>query len=553
MYKKKEKRFIDKRDKYRVLLTETLPYEVPIIFSNEEFYKLLKDNREIDESIKKILNRIIYTFFNYTIPYKYNILKDADSFRRLALLHPSSQYQFVSFYEKYSELICEYCNKTRISLRAPEKVASAFYVENEDEDKNKFVENNIEEVESELMYKHLSSYFSYRGYNKIYKFYNSKEFIELERKFQHLWNVDVASCFDSIYTHTIAWAVKNKEYVKDNVNFLNGFGPIFDSLIQKSNYNETNGIPIGPEVSRIFAEIIFQDIDSTVISELSGKDYKYGQHYSLKRYVDDYFLFANNAKTASVVLRTLKVKLKEYNFHTNERKLIKTERPFLSSKSKLIKEVQHVVADFFNELFDYGFDNEIELCKPKSIKKNKKLIKFIDLIKMSCISNEMTYTDVSSFLQGCFYSRVKKNIQILEKMDFEYLIENRSDFVKNFSLIIELMFFFYSTSPSVSSSYSFAKSLIIIKRFFSSDKFEHEHSVEQLIYDYTISFFENSMLESVEDRPFKEIQLESLNLLIVLAELDNKLLVPESFLSKMFDGRQNDYFEIIVLLFYMKD
>ncbi|MAZ50015.1 MAG: hypothetical protein CME65_15745 [Halobacteriovoraceae bacterium] len=553
MYKQKEKRFIDKRDKYRVLLTETLPYEVPIIFSNEEFYKRLKDNNDTDQSVKNILEKIIFCYDKYTIPYKYNIMKDADSFRGLALLHPSAQFKFISFYEKYSELICEYCSKTKTSLRAPEKVASSYYVENDDEDKNKYIENVIEEVDSELLYKHLSSYFSYRGYNKIYKFYNSKEFIDLERKFQHLWNIDIASCFDSIYTHTIAWAVKDKDYVKDNVNYLNGFGPKFDELMQKSNYNETNGIPIGPEASRIFAEIIFQDLDAAVISELSSQGLQYGRHYSLKRYVDDYFLFANTQKIASIIHKTLKIKLKEYNLHTNERKLLKTERPFLSSKSKLIKETQNIVAQFFDEIFECSFINDIEECKPKYIKKNKKIIKFIDQIKMSCISNELNYSDISSFLQGCFYRRVKKYIQIFEKMNMDNLIAIRADLTKNFSVIIELMFFFYSASPSVSSSYSFAKSLILIKRHFSKEEYKNENSMEQLIYDFTISFFENSMLENRDERPFKEIELESINLLIVLAELDKKLLVPEIFLSQLFDGKQYDYFEIISILFYIKN
>lgn len=42
------------------------------------------------------------------------------------------------------------------------------------------------------------------------------------------------------------------------------FGSKFDSLMQRMNYNETNGILIGPEVSRIFSEIILQAVDAEV-------------------------------------------------------------------------------------------------------------------------------------------------------------------------------------------------------------------------------------------------------------------------------------------------
>ena len=38
--------------------------------------------------------------------------------------------------------------------------------------------------------------------------------------------------------------------------------------MQEMNYNETNGIVIGPEFSRIFAEVILQQIDTSVEREL---------------------------------------------------------------------------------------------------------------------------------------------------------------------------------------------------------------------------------------------------------------------------------------------
>lgn len=36
---------INKDDKARILLTELLPYEVPILFSNEGFYKLVSNGK----------------------------------------------------------------------------------------------------------------------------------------------------------------------------------------------------------------------------------------------------------------------------------------------------------------------------------------------------------------------------------------------------------------------------------------------------------------------------------------------------------------------------
>lgn len=62
---------------------------------------------------------------------------------------------------------------------------------------------------------------------------------------------DVSRCFDSIYTHTLSWALSSKKIVKDNLGTnKDSFGGKFDRVMQQMNYNETNGIVIGPEFSK---------------------------------------------------------------------------------------------------------------------------------------------------------------------------------------------------------------------------------------------------------------------------------------------------------------
>ncbi|TQX08368.1 RNA-directed DNA polymerase, partial [Clostridioides difficile] len=141
------------------------------------------------------------------------------------------------------------------------------------------------EIQSEYddkKYKHLASYFSYNRYTRLHKFFNSMEFINLEKKFDVFCSIDVAKCFDSIYTHSITWAVKNKEFSKQNRHVKNSFGTIFDRLMQSINYNETAGILIGPEVSRIFSEVLFQDIDREIENLLGKLQYLNGRDYTIR-------------------------------------------------------------------------------------------------------------------------------------------------------------------------------------------------------------------------------------------------------------------------------
>ena len=142
---------------------------------------------------------------------------------------------------------------------------------------------------------YIKSYYTYRPIDLIYKFYDRTEFQRLEQRYNFLMEFDISKCFYHIYTHSITWAVKDKESAKINRN-KSTFENIFDKLMQHSNYNETNGIVVGPEISRIFAEIILQQIDLNVLAKLNKSNLKFGIDYDVRRYVDDYFVFSNNSE-----------------------------------------------------------------------------------------------------------------------------------------------------------------------------------------------------------------------------------------------------------------
>ena len=67
-------------------------------------------------------------------------------------------------------------------------------------------------------YANFSTFFVYKKYDKIYKFFEDYKFHENEKKFNKMFSIDVSKCFDSIYTHTIPWAILGKDYVKNNLN-----------------------------------------------------------------------------------------------------------------------------------------------------------------------------------------------------------------------------------------------------------------------------------------------------------------------------------------------
>ena len=158
---------IDKHDHLRVVLTETLPYEVPINFLNEGVYHYLKSQELSSSKVNKPIADFINKFFNYdgyTKPYNYRIHKNSKSKRLLSVPHPSVQLEISNVYRDYDSLITELCSRSPISLRAPSRVASRFYekefVNYSEPETREGVEVEREGFENETNF--ARSYFTYK-------------------------------------------------------------------------------------------------------------------------------------------------------------------------------------------------------------------------------------------------------------------------------------------------------------------------------------------------------------------------------------------------------
>lgn len=336
--------------RFRPLLTETLPYEVPVIFGNDRLY--YSKCRSVDASAKPLLDRIFGASRGYTIPYSYKVRKDSDRTTQLSLVHPLLQLEFCDFYEAHESSILEYCGRGEFSLRHPAAVAAVYVLSLGElkESVHKTGEVHLAPDSAEPALSKLVSYFAYEKFNLLNKFYESRDFIRLEKKFELLRHLDISKCFYSIYTHSIAWSTKSKEFAKNNTKAYS-FESSFDSLMQRSNYNETNGIVVGPEFSRIFAEIILQDVDRTVQQTLLTEGLVEGLHYSIRRYVDDYSIFSNSDQTIDKIDNLLRSELSKYKLYINESKIQNFRRPFVSNLTQARDDVRLRVSAI-SELLD---------------------------------------------------------------------------------------------------------------------------------------------------------------------------------------------------------
>lgn len=127
---------------------------------------------------------------------------------------------------------------------------------------------------------------------------------------------DVSTCFPSIYTHSIPWALVGKEKAKKTVHDDTWYNRI-DQACSDMRNGETHGLLIGPHASNLLSEIILTVIDK----KLYDKGYRYARN------IDDYDCYVDSYDEAQRFLRDLEEALREFDLPLNHKKTKIVELP----------------------------------------------------------------------------------------------------------------------------------------------------------------------------------------------------------------------------------
>lgn len=547
---------LNRADKWRVVLTDTSPFEVPIIVSNDGFYKNLHGVAEKSENLKKLINALVLTDDgkSFSVPLRYNIVKDSRSVRTLSLLHPKGQVVLASFYEKYEELICEYASRSPFSIRAPKKVGSSFFVPSSLEEKNRYKNATVDTTELDRLVRNPASYFAYSGFSRLYQFFSSNDHIRLEKKFRYQLSLDISKCFDSIYTHSMAWATKGKEEAKENIFALN-FGNQFDKVMQRLNHNETSGICIGPEASRIFAEIILAKIDQDARRSLERQvpAIRDGVDYECRRYVDNYYVFANSAGIAEQVEHELSLALREYNLHLNAGKREFDKRPFYSKKSLVIDEINKSLGSHWAQLFEVKYlpTSGQKAVMPKYIYRYRSLFgKLTREVKAACYSSELGYDAVANYVIGAIRRKVidiADGYADLSSMDESPVVDR--DYRQMFFFLLDVGFYFFTLHPTVASSLRLSHAVVRAAQHMQEHDTEDFDILKEASLRWASQLARAPSFEGLFSKS-SVVPIEVLNILVSLQQFggDGQLEHELIALAKI-DEQSRGYFELVVKLF----
>ncbi len=243
-----------------------LPKEFPSLFDSSDLEKSMSIQDSIVNSKPKM-----------SLGIKTSIPKGA-GFRRSIMIPNPKHYTVLSkFLESKSEEINRFFEHSEISMsKAVSRAEGSSAIVNE---------HGFEQV----MHKQLLDGFSSK----------------------YLLITDISKFYNTIYTHSIPWALHGKQVAKRNRRD-NLWGNKLDRFVRNMQDGQTLGIPIGPDASRIVSEIIGVALDRSIQllePDLNGI-----------RFIDDFYIYADTAAEAEILAVKINRALSEFELTSNENK-----------------------------------------------------------------------------------------------------------------------------------------------------------------------------------------------------------------------------------------
>lgn len=582
--------------KQRSVLTDMLPFEVPPTFSNRGFYRFLRNNSvEIENNNLRwvcktsALDGIMRLLFGIdptavitteaevewgkektrrsvsvakcqmvTIPFNFHIAHNLDG-RTLSVIHPRNQVAVANFYATHSALIIYHTSLSEFSIRHPVSVSRCAYFKDKLHEERLDGAAGLEEEDRE--YEQLGSYFVYRKYRNIHRFFESYKYHRSEKKYDAIVQIDLSKCFDSVYTHSLPWAVLGKDQTKFSLlESKRTFAGRFDTLMQNLNHNETNGIVIGPEFSRIFAEIILQSVDAELLTRLAeGANLKHKVDYEIFRYVDDYFIFYNEDSTQLKVFETLQKVLKNKKLSINTAKIKHYQKPIITE----ITIAKERIATLLNDEVNPGCENDplSDASKPPkqklvcAVNTNRLIIRYKAAIQEAGV----TYGDLLNYTFAIIENKIEKLLKAYIASD--KTSRDRKHLSNALLSIMEFSFFAYSASPKVNHTIRLCRMIAASVDFLHAQRLPYEQ--KHLLFKYV---HDNVMQQIEKNTMSVHREIENLYLLISLSQIGREYWLPVSvllrhFLIKEEEGTGNyirpagfmNHFSITILLSYIRD
>ena len=427
-------------------------------------------------------------------PLKYSIMKGTNTTREMSLLQPMSVINVYLFMECYQKDILYYLSCTpNFSLRYHRKKTDLYY-KTRSKQIIEYFQKQSETIERNAI-QQTGAYFKIYPFESINAFTSSREWRMANFCYDYYARIDYKSCFDSIYTHSFSWIVeRNTIDAKDAKNpqlFIT-----IDRVLQNINGRYSNGIVVGPEFSRMIAEVLLQYIDYSVWILLQKKGITYKKDYVIYRYVDDIFIFAKEQRIINEIIDEYMCIGKRFMLQLNEQKMAKGNTPCLP---KEWLERTRALSDIISNLFFKGKKADYE-----NLPEEKKHIVITDHFPVDRVKDEIavlikSYPEdkrtIVSFLLSTFVNHIGKI-----KSGYKLFGKNN---IGQAVLLIDLVMYIFSFFPSFDQSRKVISIISYINRemdFKNNDLARYK--LQKVILRYSFIFQNGNLFDICDWFPF---------------------------------------------------
>jgi hypothetical protein len=497
-----------KRNSLDYILTDILPVEISELYTNKFFYDfLLKNNNWLECMLKKIItdkndtnsHKKLFENAKWTsLPLKYTVFKNFNAVRMLNVLQPIASIELFLFVAAYEKEIINLLEKGSVFSLRYHKKNNDLYYKSKNKNTIKYFEDISQEIDKEVI-EQTGLYFKIEPFSSIAAFTKSDRWFILNSQFKYFARTDYKACFDSVYTHTYKWLIGKDVNDTKEFNNTNLFTTI-DRVLQNINARTSNGIVVGPEFSRMIAEILLQGIDSAVFNKLLNEGINLNEQYNIYRYVDDIFIFAKSEEILNVILKRYEEIAGKYLLNLNEGKLVREKLPFildvwLKETSNYVTQASSIIFYTKQERDKYAADKKEEHKKESGDEQTDELIDVYLLRSRVFINSRLTLMQKFNELI-CMYPVKTKTIvaytfgMILNK------IQSTRNYVKIFKnnasenaiyYFLDYIFYIYSYYPDFNNTQRVISLVSYVNDEVDLKKCKN-HLIQKLINKYAFIF-----------------------------------------------------------------
>lgn len=425
-----------KRNKLDIILTDSRPVELPKNYSLVPFYNYLNSSKQMLWMSSYVKNELrasdnegdLWGAKWHAVPLKYHIYKNRFEMREMSLISPLSMIELPLFIEAFEKQLLLFSSAEGFSVR-----------KHTINDRLQYVEvtsgKGVKYYSAEKSIESSGDFYSIYPYKYISQFQNSDYWYQLNREYKYFGKIDYSKCFDSIYSHTYTWLITKNSVDGKNYGKYQYFLNMCDKLMQNFNGSVTNGIVVGPEFSRTMMEILAQNIDNQVKSKLLKEGICEVRDYSVSRYVDDIFIFADEEKIVEHIIELYRDEAEVFHFRLNDQKRIMGKLPYawFGWKEHIHSVNEYVCRTLF-------FDNTAKYA----IRYSPQMLPNMKMMYQNIVADYPDYqAKITSYVLTTIYKRI---------MGSNKPLFSDENVVKKIMYFLDAVFYFYSFSLSYNNT-----------------------------------------------------------------------------------------------------